>query len=65
MRIDCQTHIFPVEYAEVLAQNSEWPQTVLEADQFVLTYNDAQTFVMGREAQRRQAQAVRHGRGRH
>ena len=50
MRIDCQTHIFPVEYAEVLAQNPEWPQTLVEADQFVLTYKDAQTFVMGREA---------------
>ena len=50
MRIDCQTHIFPVEYAEVLTQNPEWPRTVLEADQFVLTYKDAQTFVMGREA---------------
>ena len=50
MRIDCQTHIFPVEYAEVLTQNPEWPQTVLKADQFVLTYKDAQTFVMGREA---------------
>ena len=50
MRIDCQTHIFPVEYAEVLTPKSEWPRTVLEADQFVLTYKDAQTFVMGREA---------------
>jgi hypothetical protein len=38
MRIDCQTHIFPVEYAEVLTQNPEWPRTVLEADQFLLTY---------------------------
>ena len=50
MRIDCQTHIFPVEYAEVLAQNPEWPRTVMDADQFILTYKDAQTFVMGREA---------------
>ena len=50
MRVDCQTHIFPAEYAEVLAHSPEWPRTEVQADQFVLEYGDAQTFVMGREA---------------
>ena len=50
LRVDCQTHVIPDEYAEVLARNPEWPRTVIEGDRYVLTYGDAQTFVMEREA---------------
>ena len=50
MRVDCQTHIFPAEYAEVLARSPEWPRMEIQAEQFVLVYGDAQTFAMGREA---------------
>ena len=50
MRVDCQTHIFPDEYAEILARSPEWPRMEIQAEQFVLVYGDAQTFAMGREA---------------
>ena len=50
MRVDCQTHVFPAAYAEVLAGNPEWPRTVIEGGRYVLTYGDAQTFVMEAEA---------------
>ena len=50
LRVDCQTHVIPDEYAEVLARNPEWPRTVIDGGRYVLTYGDAQTFVMEREA---------------
>ena len=50
MRVDCQTHVFPAGYAEVLAGNPEWPRTVIEGGRYILTYGDAQTFVMEAEA---------------
>ena len=50
VRVDCQTHVIPREYAEVLARNPEWPRTVIDGDRYVLTYGDAQTFVMEGEA---------------
>jgi len=28
MRIDCQSHVFPAEYAEILARNPQPPQAI-------------------------------------
>lgn len=50
VRVDCQTHVIPPEYAQVLVRNPEWPRTVIDGDRYVLTYGDAQTFVMESEA---------------
>lgn len=46
MRIDCQTHIFPKEYARVLARSSESPQTVIQEDGCVITYGAVQKFAL-------------------
>ena len=46
MRIDCQTHIFPPEFAAVLARNPQAPQAVLEKDGCTITYDDMQKFVL-------------------
>ncbi|MCZ6635191.1 MAG: amidohydrolase family protein [bacterium] len=44
MRIDCQTHIFPAVYAEVLARNPQSPQADLQDDGCIITYGDLQAF---------------------
>lgn len=46
MRIDCQTHVFPPEYAEVLGRSEQGPQAVLEGDGCTITYGDMQKFVL-------------------
>ena len=44
MRIDCQSHIFPSEYIEILAQNPHPPQVTRRGNEAVVTYGDVQTF---------------------
>ena len=44
MRIDCQTHIFPPAYAEVLARNPQPPQAILHGEGCEITYGDMQKF---------------------
>ena len=44
MRIDCQSHIFPKAYIEILAQNSHPPQVIRHGTEAVVTYGDVQTF---------------------
>ena len=44
MRIDCQSHIFPDTYIEILAQNPHPPQVVRSGSEAVVTYGDVQTF---------------------
>ena len=63
MRIDCQSHIFPRAYIDVLAQNPHPPQIELRSavrdnpdrsevrhcDEFVITYGDVQQFRLQEE----------------
>ncbi|MDE0556558.1 MAG: amidohydrolase family protein [Candidatus Poribacteria bacterium] len=44
MRIDCQSHIFPKAYTEILAQNPHPPQVIHRGSEAVVTYGDVQTF---------------------
>lgn len=44
MRIDCQSHIFPSEYIEILAQNPHPPQVVRRGNESIVTYGDVQSF---------------------
>ncbi len=44
MRIDCQSHIFPKEYVEVLAENPHPPQVMHRGNEAIVTYGDVQTF---------------------
>ncbi len=44
MRIDCQSHIFPDAYTEILAQNPYPPQVIRRGSDAVVTYGDVQTF---------------------
>lgn len=44
MKIDCQSHIFPQSYIEILAQNPHPPQVVQHGDESVITYGDIQQF---------------------
>jgi len=44
MRIDCQTHIFPREYAEVLARNPGQPRAIPQGNGYLITYGDIQAF---------------------
>ena len=50
MRIDCQSHIFPKAYIEVLAQNPHPPQVIRSGSEAVVTYGDVQTFRLQDEA---------------
>lgn len=44
MRIDCQSHVFPQSYIEILAQNPHPPQVVQRGDESLITYGDVQQF---------------------
>ena len=46
MRIDCQSHIFPDAYIEILAQNPHPPQVIRRGSEAVVTYGDVQTFLL-------------------
>ena len=50
MRIDCQSHIFPNAYIEILAQNPHPPQVIRSGSEAVVTYGDVQTFRLQDEA---------------
>ncbi|MBC8231897.1 amidohydrolase [bacterium] len=49
MRIDCQSHVFPAEYAEILARNPLPPQAIPQDDVYVITYGDMQKFQLRHE----------------
>ena len=40
MRIDCQSHVFPKEYAEILARNPRPPMAIPQEDGYIITYGD-------------------------
>ncbi|MCE2401687.1 amidohydrolase [Candidatus Poribacteria bacterium] len=44
MRIDCQSHIFPKTYIEILAQNPHPPQVIRHGNEAIVTYGDVQKF---------------------
>ena len=50
MRIDCQSHIFPKSYIEVLAKNPHPPQVIRNGSEAIVTYGDVQTFRLQDEA---------------
>jgi predicted TIM-barrel fold metal-dependent hydrolase len=50
MRIDCQSHVFPAEYAELLARNPRPPQAIPQDDGYIITYGDMQKFLLRQEA---------------
>ena len=50
MRIDCQSHIFPAAYIDILAQNPHPPQVIRRGSEAVVTYGDVQTFRLQDEA---------------
>jgi len=49
MRIDCQSHVFPAEYAEVLARNLHPPRAIPQEDGYIITYGDVQSFRLRQE----------------
>lgn len=40
IRVDCQSHVFPEAYAELLTRSSAWVKTVRKDDAYVVTYGD-------------------------
>jgi predicted TIM-barrel fold metal-dependent hydrolase len=46
MRIDCQTHVFPAEYAELLLRNQGWVRAIREGHNYRVRYGDLQTFLL-------------------
>ena len=52
MRIDCQSHIFPREYAELLARNESEPRAIPRGSMYLITYGRIQHFLMDPETYR-------------
>ena len=44
MRIDCQSHLFPKAYAEILARNPRPPQAIPQGDGYIVSYGEVQKF---------------------
>ena len=49
MRIDCQSHVFPREYAELLARNQSEPRALPRESKYLITYGEIQRFLMDPE----------------
>ena len=49
MRIDCQAHVFPREYAEVLVRNPGQPRALPQGGRYLVTYGDIQSFALDPE----------------
>jgi predicted TIM-barrel fold metal-dependent hydrolase len=49
LRVDCQTHVFPRAYAELLLKNTTPVRTVKSGDAYVISYGDLQTFALSLE----------------
>ena len=49
MRIDCQSHVFPAEYADVLARNPVPPRAIPHDGGYIITYGDVQKFQLRQE----------------
>ena len=44
MIVDCQSHVFPKKYAELLVKNSKGIKTIKKNDHYIVTYGDLQQF---------------------
>jgi len=42
--VDCQSHVFPPAYAELLIRNRGWVRTVKQAGDYLVSYGDIQNF---------------------
>ena len=49
MKIDCQSHVFPRAYAELLARHPESPRADRKDDRFLVRYADMQDFLLDPE----------------
>jgi predicted TIM-barrel fold metal-dependent hydrolase len=49
IRVDCQTHVFPRAYAELLLRNTTEVRTIRRGDAYVVSYGDLQTFTLSLE----------------
>lgn len=47
--VDCQSHVFPERYAEILTQNPKPPQATGGDGTYVVTYGDVQAFTLSLE----------------
>jgi len=43
-KVDCQSHVFPKAYAELLCENRGWVRTTRKGDGYLVAYGDIQTF---------------------
>ena len=55
MHIDCQTHVFPAEYAELLLRNQGWVRATREGDNYRVHYGGLQTFLLAMDSYRIQS----------
>ena len=46
MRVDCQSHVFPRAYAELLLENTTAVRTVRRGDAYVVSYGELQSFAL-------------------
>jgi len=46
LRVDCQSHVFPKAYAELLCRNTTWVRTVRKGDGYLVSYGDTQQFLL-------------------
>ncbi len=49
MRVDCQSHVFPKAYAELLCENTTWVRTVRKNGGYLISYGDTQQFLLNLE----------------
>jgi predicted TIM-barrel fold metal-dependent hydrolase len=46
LRVDCQSHVFPAAYAELLTRNASWVTAVGGDNTYTIRYDDIQTYVL-------------------
>ena len=46
VRVDCQSHVFPKAYAELLCENATWVRTVRKNGGYLVSYGDTQQFLL-------------------
>ncbi len=49
VRVDCQSHVFPRAYAELLCENATWVRTVRKNGGYLVAYGDTQQFLLNLE----------------
>ena len=50
VRVDCQSHVFPEAYAELLCENTTWVRTVRKDNGYLVSYGDTQQFLLNLES---------------